>query len=215
MFLDMPELILCNALSKVRFQLTLLLLAVIVSQIFLTSALMSINPELARRTARHNYEEFISIFRYCGVDNVRFESTVSVKQYLELFTPIIQWLLAAQMVGLPPEDAARDDCVKRCFNEADNLRHPGLVVHCLLDVAPANLVAGELTRLCHVTCSCNDDAYPASKVLAAFAQALLRSTSALNLKLKSRKQPLQSAIQQVWQTSLDKVIKSSMTEFLS
>ncbi len=175
---------------------------------------MANNPDLVRKTARQNYDEFIAIYRYCGIDNVRFEGSISVKKYLEMFTPIMKWLLSSQMIGLPLESPGREDCVRRCFNEADNLNHPGLVIHCLLDLAPASLVANEVARLCHVACTCNDNAYPAHHVLEAFAKALLRSTASLNLKLRNQKQPLMNAIQQTFKASLDKVAKSCLRAFL-
>lgn len=166
-------------------------------------ALQTSNGELVRRAARHNYEEFMAVFKHCGVENVRYDGTVTVEEYLHLFSPVIQWLLRCQINGLT-SDKAKDDVVRRCFNEVDNIKHPGLLMHHLLDVSQDTFVAGALTHLSHVVVTCSDPIYPLHHVLKAFGRALLRAKSAVAAKFQ-RKQSLLNVLNDCWKATTEKV----------
>jgi hypothetical protein len=165
-----------------------------------------------RQTARHNYEEFMLIYQHCGIDDVRFDGSLSVQQYLELYSPAVKWMLQAQFIGLEDMFSAKDSIVRQCFNEVDNVQHPGLIIHHLLDCAPPNLISTELDRLAHVTCSNKDSEYSFPQVLLAFGRAVIRATEAI--RVKNKVQTLRNVMNQCWTANVERVAKLSLELFL-
>lgn len=172
------------------------------------------NPELVRQTARHNYEEFMSIYSRCGINDVRLNGSLTTLQYLKLFSPPLKWLINAHFIGMDADSPGREAAIRTCFNEVDNVEHPGLIVHQLMDAAPPRLVGTELTRLAHVVTSCNDNEYPFHYILEAFAVALQKSSQALQARFATKKGTLKNVLRHCWESNVARVADVSFTHFM-
>ena len=94
---------------------------------------------VVRQAARLNYEEFLRTYR------------VQRPESLECFKLPAAWLVQMLYFGLNPdseeEEAAKVLIIKKCFNELDDVKYPGMLLDPLIQSCPSALMQKDLTWL--------------------------------------------------------------------
>ena len=70
-------------------------------------ALQASAPQLVRNVGRQNYEEFLSNFKFVGVNEVSYLGPNRLGDYLGLYSAAIRWFIQSQTAGLQPDDVTR------------------------------------------------------------------------------------------------------------
>ena len=172
------------------------------------------NLELVRLTARQNYEELIALIRRFSRGGPDINSQLTILDHLNIFSVPLEWLIKAQMIGLPSISKKRDELLRKCFNEVDDLRYPEHILCHLLDNCSPNLLTYELLRLTHVISQCDGRVYPFHKVLMAFLLVINRSTLEIETRFSKNKNTLQNVFQQCWTMNIKHSNEANYFNFL-
>ena len=72
---------------------------------------------------RQNYDEFLTIFRYVGVNDARCVGLGSDRlvDYLSLYSAAVRWFIVVQTVGLQHDAAARGKLARDVFGGGEDL----------------------------------------------------------------------------------------------
>ena len=67
--------------------------------------------------SRSCYGEFLSLFRECGSERAVYFPSVAVREYLEVYSPAVRWIIKAQTLQLDKGQAGERDRSgkKSCF----------------------------------------------------------------------------------------------------
>ena len=78
--------------------------------------------KLVRLTARQNYQELIALIRRFSRGSIE-NTKLSTLDYLDIFSVPLEFLIKAQMIGMPSiSKETDDDLLLKCFNEVDDLK---------------------------------------------------------------------------------------------
>lgn len=172
---------------------------------------------LVRFTARLNYLELIALIRRCTKPNytISLNHQLTVLEYLEILSVPLEWLIRAQMIGLPNICKERDDIVKKCINEVDDLTYPEHILSHLLYSCSSTLLSNELIRLTHVISQCNSGKYPFHQLLMSFLSAINRSGEEIENKFsKKYRNTLQKVLNQCWTLNVNHFNETNYIDFL-
>ena len=167
-------------------------------------SLGSSSSQVVRECARLNYEEFI---RSCKMS--------SHPEALESFKLPATWLVQMLFYGLDPESEAKALIIKKCFNELDGVKYPGIILDPLIQNSPSVLLRNDLTWLAHVISVRLDEesAFRFSCTLQAFLKAMQRMAEDQS-NLFSRRENVQHVLQQCWMLNLHRVTTADPVDFL-
>ena len=155
---------------------------------------------VVRQAARLNYEEFLRTYR------------VQRPESLECFKLPAAWLVQMLYFGLNPdsedEEAAKVLIIKKCFNELDDVKYPGMLLDPLIQSCPSALLQKDLTWLAHVfSVRLDEESSPRfTRALHSFLKALQRSIEEEQQSVRDhqssalllRRENLQNVLQQCW-----------------
>ena len=150
---------------------------------------------VVRQAARLNYEEFLRTYK-----------VQSLPESLECFKLPTAWLVQMLYFGLNPESQEEEEekvlIIKKCFNELDDVKYPGVILDPLIQSCPSALLQKDLTWLAHVISVRldEDSSLRFNRALHSFLQALQRSVEQdqLSSSVLKQKENLQNVLQQCW-----------------
>ena len=174
------------------------------------------NPEIIRLTAIKNYEEVILLIRRFSkvISEDPGDSHLSVLDKLNLFNIPLEYLIQSQMVGLPPDSKARDDLLRKSFNELDNMKFSEIVLIHLINSFSPNLVATEMTRIAHVISKYDGASYPFHKVLVSILEAVKRSEKEIEVRFSKNRKTLQKLLKHFWTINVAHLNNDNQYNFL-
>ena len=167
-------------------------------------------------TAIKNYEEVILLIRRFSkvISEDSGNSHLSVLDKLNLFNIPLEYLIKSQMVGLPPDSKARDDLLRKSFNELDNMKFSEIVLIHLINSFSPNLVATEMTRIAHVISKYDGASYPFHKVLVSILEAVKRSEKEIEVRFSKNRKTLQKLLKHFWTINVAHLNNDNQYNFL-
>ena len=163
-----------------------------------------------------NYEEVILLIRRFSkaISDDPGVPQLSLLDKLNLFNIPLEYLIKCQMVGLPPDSKARDDLLRKSFNELDNMKFSEIVLIHLIDSFSPNLVATEMTRIAHVISKYDGTSYPFHKVLVSILEAVKRSEKEIEVRFSKNRKTLQKLLKHFWTINVAHFDNDNQYDFL-
>ena len=156
---------------------------------------------------------FFHILSHCDILSNSHQLTIL--DYLEILSVPLEWLIKAQMIGLPNVCKERDEILKKCINEVDDLTYPEHILSHLLYSCSSTLLSNELIRLTHVISQCNSGKYPFHQLLMSFLSAISRSGEEIENKFsKKYRNTLQKVLNQCWTLNVNHFNETNYIDFL-
>lgn len=139
--------------------------------VYCTINLTSLSPEIRQKICLQNFDEFVSAYKYNGIDNVKSLSETSVLEYLEYYTPCIRWLLDGLKITVSTQN--QDKIMQTCLERLKSVKHSGLLLDLILRACNISLIEDQIDELTARVTTTNDPAYSKHLLIMTFGKCLL------------------------------------------